>query len=65
MKEKLNKNRLNKPFENERELMKRIKSLWKDITFNLLEILGAIKRFAGRLRTVKERESQCIKMIYG
>ena len=65
MKEKLNKNRLNKPFENERELMKRIKSLWKDIIFNLLEILGAIKRFARRLRTVKERESQCIKMIYG
>ena len=25
----------------------------------------AIKQFAGRLRVVKEKQDQCIKMIYG
>ena len=58
-------NRLNKLFENERELKKRIKSVWKDIAFSLPEIRTAIKQFAGRLKAVKEREGQCIKMIYG
>ena len=34
------------------------------IAFNLLDILGVIKRFAWRFWTVKEKESQCIEMIY-
>ena len=65
MKEKVYENRLNKPFENERELKKLIESVWKNIAFNLPEIRRAIKRFAGRLKAVKEREGQYIKMIYG
>ena len=65
MKEKVYENRLNKPFQNERELKKLIESVWKDIAFNLPEIRRAIKRFAGRLKAVKEREGQYIKMIYG
>ena len=65
MKEKVYENRLNKPFENKRELKKWIESVWKDITFSLPEIQRAIKQFAGRLKVVKEREGQCIKMIYG
>ena len=65
MKEKLSENRLNEPFENERELKKWIKSVWKDIAFSLPEIRRAMKQFAGRLKAVKEREGQCIKMIYG
>ena len=65
MKEKLSENRLNEPFENKRELKKRIKSVWKDIAFSLPEIRRAMKQFAGRLKAVKEREGQCIKMIYG
>ena len=65
MKEKVYENRLNKPFQNERELKRLIESVWKDIAFNLPEIRRAIKRFAGRLKAVKEREGQYIKMIYG
>ena len=65
VKEKVYKNRLNKPFENSRELKKRIKSVWKDIAFSLQEIQRAVKQFAGRLKVVNEREVQCIKMIYG
>ena len=65
VKEKVYENRLNKPFENKRELKKWIESVWKDITFSLPEIRRAIKQFAGRLKAVKERKDQCIKMIYG
>ena len=65
MKEKVYENRLNKPFESDRELKKQIESVWKDIAFSLTEIQRAIKQFAGRLKAVKEREGQCIKMIYG
>ena len=64
MKEKVYENRVNKPFENERELKKQIESVWKNITFNLPEIRKAIKQFAGRLKAVKEREGQRMKMIY-
>ena len=65
VKEKVYKNRLNKLFENNRELKKQIESLWKDIAFSLQEIQRAVKQFAGRLKVVNEREVQCIKMIYG
>ena len=65
VKEKVYENRLNKPFENKRELKKWIESVWKDINISLPEIRRAIKQFAGRLKAVKEREGQCIKMIYG
>ena len=58
-------NRLSKPFENEEELKKRIESAWKDIAFNLPEIWRTIKQFAVKLKAIKEREGQCIKMIYG
>ena len=36
--EKVYENRLNKPFENDKELKKRILSVWKDIAFSLPEI---------------------------
>ena len=65
MKEKVHKNRLNKPFKNKRELKKWIESVWKDITFSLPGIRNAIKQCAGRLKAVKEKEGQCIKIIYG
>ena len=65
VKEKLHENRLNKLLENDWELKKRIESGWKDIAFNLPEIRRAIKQFSGRLKAVKEREGECIKMIYG
>ena len=56
VKEKVYENRLNKSFENERELNQRIESVWKDAAFSLPEIRRAIKQFAGRLKAVKERE---------
>ena len=65
VKERVCENRLNKPFENERELKKQIKKIWKDIAFSLPEIRGEIKQFARKVKAVKEREGQCIKIIYG
>ena len=65
VKEKVYENRLNKPFENKRELKKWMESVWKDIAFNLPEIWRARKQFARRLKAIKEREGRCIKMIYG
>ena len=38
VKEKVYENRLNKPFENERELKKRFESVWKDTAFSLPQI---------------------------
>ena len=64
-KEKVNENRLNKLVENKRDVKKWIKSIWKDIAFSLPEIWGAIKQFAGRLKSFKEREGPCLKIIYG
>ena len=65
MKEKVYEKRLTKPFENQRELNKQIESVWEDIAFSLPEIRGAIKQVPGRLKAVKERKDQRIKMIYG
>ena len=65
MKEKVYEKRLTKPFENQRELNKQIESVWEDIAFSLPEIRGAIKQFPGRLKAVKERKDQRIKIIYG
>ena len=53
VKEKVYKNRLNKPLENERELKKRIESVSKYIAFSLPEIQRAMKQFVGRLKAVK------------
>ena len=65
MKEKVYEKRLTKPFENQRELNKQIESVWEDIAFSLPEIRRAIKQFPGRLKAVKERKDQRIKMVYG
>ena len=51
--------------KNQREYKKRIESVWKDIALCLPEIRRAIRQFARRLKAVKERECQSIKMIYG
>ena len=56
VKEKVYENRLNKPFENQRELKKQIKSVWKDIAFSLPEIRRAIKQFPGTLKAVIKRK---------
>ena len=42
--------------KSKRELKERIKTVRKNIAFNLSDIPRTIKMFAGRLRTVKERE---------
>ena len=41
-----------------------MESIWKDTAFNL-PIRKVIKQLAAKLRMVKEREGQCIKMSYG
>ena len=50
VREKAYENRLDKPFENKRELKKRIASVWKDIAFNLPKIRKAIKQSTGGLK---------------
>ena len=46
VKEKVYEKRLNKPFEHEKELKKKMESIRKDIAFNLPEIQRAIKQFS-------------------
>ena len=61
MKEKVYENRFNKPLENERELKKRIESVWKDTACNLPAIQRSLKQFVGRLRTVKKEKANISK----
>ena len=56
--------RLNKPFENEEQLKRKIKSVWKKVGSNREIIRKALKQFIPRVRTVHESNGSCIKLIY-
>ena len=58
-------NRLNTPFENEEELVSKIKSVWKECATNIEEIRKAMKEFPGRLQAVNECNGSSIKMLFG
>jgi len=56
--------RLDAPFDDEEELISKIKSVWKECV-NKEEIRKAMKEFTGRLKMVKARDGSSIKMHYG
>lgn len=56
--------RLNNPFENEEELKRKIKSVWKKVGSNREIIRKALKEFLPRARTVHENNGGCIKLFY-
>ena len=64
VKDKVYENRLNKPFNSEEEMMKRIKSVWKECASNLSEIRKAMKQFKGRLQAVNHCNGSSIKMHF-
>ena len=55
---------LNTSFQNEEELINRIKKVWKEEASDVGNIRKAIKQFVKRLRAVEEKEGQSIKMLY-
>ena len=57
-------NRLNTPFENEKELISKLKSVWKECATNTTEIRKAMREFPGRLQAVKECNGSSIKMQF-
>ena len=55
----------NQPFQDEKELLSRIRRVWKDCANNLPEIRKSIKQFIPRLEAVAEKEGGSIKMLFG
>ena len=62
---KVYKGRLNTPFESEKEIISKIKSVCKECVSNLAEIRKSMKEFPGRLRVVKQCNGSSIKMHFG
>ena len=59
------KDKLNTLFENDEELILKIKSVWNKCAKSAKEIQKAMKEFLGRLRIVKECDGSSIKMQFG
>lgn len=64
VKEKVYEGRLNKPFVSEDEMIRKIKSVWKECASNLQEIRKAMKQFPGRLQAVHQCNGSSIKMYF-
>ena len=62
-KEKIRENKLNKPYENERKLKKRIESVWKNVAFNLPEIRKRRKRRKRRPMYQNDFWLRCIRTL--
>ena len=56
--------RFKKPFTSEKELKKKIKSVWNICANDLVPIRKAIKQFVPRMKAVEEKKGQCIKMLF-
>ena len=65
VKTRLYEDRLNTPFESEEEMISKIKSVWKEWAWNLIEIRKSIKELPSKLRAVKECNGSSIKMHFG
>jgi len=61
---KVYEGRFNQPFENEKQLKRRIRRVWNEMATDLVEIRKALKQFVPRLREVAEKEGNCIKMTF-
>ena len=64
VKTKVYEGRINQPFQNENEMIARIKAVWKDCATNIPEIPKAMKEFPDRLRAVTECNGNSIKMYF-
>ena len=64
VKVKVYKNQFNQPFENEDQLKRRIRKVWKDVASDVVEIRKALKQFVPRLKQVSEKQGNCIKMTF-
>ena len=64
VKTKVYEGRINQPFQNENEMIARIKAVWKDCATNIPEIRKAMKEFPDRLRAVTECNGNSIKMYF-
>ena len=62
-KEKIRENKLNKPYENERKLKKRIESVWKNTAFNLPEIRKRRKRRKRRPMYQNDFWLRCVRTL--
>ena len=62
---KVYENRFNCAFENENALKRRIRRVWQEVSRDIEEIRKALKEFVPRLKSVNEKDGQCIKMLFG
>ena len=58
------KNRINKPFEDENELIAKIKSVWHSCASNLKPNRKSMKEFTGRLQAIKVKNGASIKVYF-
>ena len=62
---KVYENRYNHAFENENALKRRIRRVWPEVSRDIEEICKALKELVPRLKSVNEKDGQCIKMLFG
>ena len=62
---KVYENRFNRAFENENALKRRIRRVRPEVSRDIEEIPKALKEFVPRLKSVNEKDGQCIKMLFG
>ena len=62
---KVYENRFNRTFENQNALKRQIRRVWLEGSRDIEEIRKALKEFAPRLKSVTEKDGQCIKMLFG
>ena len=65
VKEKVYEGRMNKPFKDEDELKRRIKSVWPSCAQETDVIRRAMKQFVPRLRAIEEKQGYSIKTAFG
>lgn len=65
VKSKVYEGRMNKPFKNEEEMIRRIKLVWNECASNTTEIRKAMKEFVPRLEAVQSNDGYSIKMLFG
>ena len=54
---------MNKPFKNEAEMIRRIKSVWNECAANKTEIRKGMKQFVPQLETVESNDGYPIKTL--
>ena len=61
---KVYENRFNRAFENENALKRQIRRVWPEVSRDIEEIRKGLKEFVPRLKSVNEKDGQCIKMLF-